>query len=65
MKFSVSTDCAVCGQPGEPSWGGLVLCENCYGTAGAVCSGIRVRTPAPTSSPAEDPPVMDEAPGVC
>lgn len=64
MKILVSTDCAVCGRPGEPSWGGIVLCENCYGTAGAVCSGIRVRTPPP-SSPAEVPPAKEEAPGVC
>lgn len=33
-------DCEVCGQPGEPSWGGVVLCESCYGTAGATCSGL-------------------------
>lgn len=53
-------DCHVCGRPGQPSWGGLVLCEDCYGTAGAVCSGIRVRTPAPTT-----PPAQEETPGVC
>lgn len=53
-------DCEVCGAPGEPSWGGVVLCENCYGTAGAVCSGIRVaRKPAPAAANPED------RPGVC
>jgi len=30
-------ECTRCGQPGEPSWGDLVLCETCYGTLGATC----------------------------
>lgn len=32
-------ECEVCGRPGEPSWGGAILCESCYGTLGATCAG--------------------------
>ena len=49
--------CEFCGQPGEPSWGGTVLCESCYGNIGATCAG------RPTK-PQDKKPTIDIGP-VC
>ena len=55
-------ECEVCGRPGEPSWAGAILCEDCYGTIGATCSGIR-RSPDPRSPISKSE--SSESEGVC